>query len=99
MSEQHSSSLDEALEDVGSKILHILEVTPYLTRAQIQVSLGPALPPKIWDPVLQELVKEDKIYSVERSTQTPSGRNLVKTIYHLPTFPYPPVAVAQLGMV
>ena len=82
--------LSPAAQDQRLKILHLLETFPYISRAMIQVGLGPALPPKLWDPILANLVETQEVSFVEVNVTTPSGRALVKGIYHLPTFPYPP---------
>lgn len=77
--------------DVSEKILHTLQTYPYLSRAMIQVALGPALPPKLWAPILGDLLRTNQICYVKETVEAPSGRSLVKGIYHLPSFPYPPV--------
>lgn len=82
--------LSPAAQDQRLKILHLLETFPYISRAMIQVGLGPALPPKLWDPILANLVETHEVSFVEVNVTTPSGRALVKGIYHLPTYPYPP---------
>lgn len=82
--------LSPAEQDQRLKILHLLETFPYISRAMIQVGLGPALPPKLWDPILANLVEQKEICFVEINVTTPSGRALVKGIYHLPMYPYPP---------
>lgn len=92
------SSLDDAAEDVKARILHLLDIYPYISRAMIQTGLSPALPPKLWDPVLQHLVNTGEISHVEIQATTPGGRALSKGIYHLPKFPYPVVTCAQLEL-
>ena len=84
-------ALSPAEQDQRLKILHLLETFPYISRAMIQVGLGPALPPKLWDPILANLVETKEICFVEVNVTTPSGRSLVKGIYHLPSFSYPPL--------
>lgn len=88
-------SLDDAVSDVRAKIIHLLEVFPYISRAMIQTGLSPALPPKLWDPVLQQLVTEKVVQYIEVTTTTPGGRVLTKGIYHLPKFPYPVITVEE----
>lgn len=90
------ASLDDAAKDVRERILHLLKVYPYISRSMIQVGLSPALPPKLWDPVLQQLVNEKAVQHVETQAQTPAGRTLTKGIYYLPEYPFPPVTTAQL---
>ena len=86
-----NTQLEEALDEVKAKLMHLLEVYPYISRAMIQTGLSPALPPKIWDPILQGAVEAKEICYVEIQAESPNGRTLTKGIYHLPRFPYPPV--------
>lgn len=79
-------------QDIRNKIIFLLEVFPYLARSMIQVGLSPALPPKLWDPILGSMVDEGAVCKVDVVTTNPGNRTLTKTIYHLPQFPYPPVA-------
>ncbi len=93
---QPDVDVSAAVEDVRIKILHNLEVYPYLSRAMIQTGLGPAMPPRLWDPVLEDLIIRGEIMVVEKTVTSPGGRALTKQIYHLPTYPYPPVGLAEL---
>jgi len=78
-------------EDIQAKILALLEVYPYVSRSMIQTGLGPALPPKLWDPILKALVDTEQVCFREvTAASIPTGRSLTKGIYHLPKFPYPP---------
>jgi len=89
-------SIDEAMKDIEAKILHTLEIFPYISRGMVQQGIGPGVSPKLWDPVLERLCEEGKIKMVTTTVGSPSGRALSKTIYHLPKFPYPPVSVDTL---
>lgn len=84
------TSLDEGIEEVRARILHLLEIYPFMARSMIQVGIGPGCPPKIWDPILQQLVSEGKICKEEINTTSPKGRSGSKDVYHLPCFTYPP---------
>ncbi len=90
-----NSQLGEALDEVKAKLMHLLEVYPYISRAMIQTGLSPALPPKIWDPILQGAVDAGEICYVAIQSESPNGRTLTKGIYHLPRFPYPPVSLKE----
>jgi len=85
-----------AMEDIKNRVLHTLEITPYVTRSMIQVALGPAISPKFWDAPLKSLVDEGKVKLVETVVASPGGRALNKAIYHLPCYPYPPVKVVEV---
>ncbi len=90
-----NNQLEEALDEVKAKLMHLLEVYPYISRAMIQTGLSPALPPKIWDPILQGAVDAGEICYVAIQSESPNGRTLTKGIYHLPRFPYPPVSLKE----
>lgn len=90
------ASIEEGIEAIEAKILHSLEVFPYLSRGMIQQGLGPGCQPKFWDPVLRRLVEQGKIKTVETTVASPGGRALSKTIYHLPCYPYPPAKVEAI---
>jgi len=91
-----TSQLEEATQDIRARIIHTLQVFPYISRAMLQVALGPGLSPKFWDGPLQDLVNEGVIKLVETVVATPGGRTLTKGIYHLPEYPYPPVKVKEI---
>jgi hypothetical protein len=88
--------LDQAAEECRQKINDILSVTPYITRAMVQVALSPALPPKFWDPILTSMVESKQVLSVEAQVTSNKGRTSNKTIYFLPIFPYPPIQLKEL---
>lgn len=97
--ESPSSAHEEvslAMDDIRNRILHTLEIFPYVSRSMIQVALGPALSPKFWDSPLAALVDEGKVKVVETVVASPGGRALNKSIYHLPCYPYPPVKVTEV---
>lgn len=89
--EEAPDNMQVAMDDLKGKILHLLEICPYLTRSMIQVGLGPGLSPKFWDPILKGLVESRELKCEEINTTNQGGRSLNKTIYHLPKFPYPPI--------
>src|SRR5690349_15361962 len=80
-------------QDVAEKILFILDIYPFVSRAMLQVALSPALPPKLWGPILDALVSGGLIILEEHQKTSPNGRNQVKQVYHLPKYPYPPASV------
>lgn len=84
------------ITETRDRIMYLLEVYPYVSRAMIQVGLSPACPPALWDPILQDLVARGSVLITTVNTKTPKDRNLTKDIYHLPTYPYPPVTLRQL---
>lgn len=83
-------AVESLAHDVRAKILFLLETYPFISRSMIQVGLSPALPPKLWDPILQSLVTEGSVIYVEVQATNPGNRTLVKGVYHLPKYQYPP---------
>ena len=94
--ESDNLNVQEGLDEIRERILHLLEIFPYLSRSMIQIGLGPNCSPKFWDPVLTQLVELNKIKLVETTVASPGGRALQKGIYHLPKYPYPPASVATI---
>ncbi len=80
-------------QDIKEKIIHILTIYPFLSRAMIQTGLSPALPPKLWGPILDRMVEEGVVTHYDVQTVAPNGRNLVKGIFHLPTMKHPTLHV------
>jgi hypothetical protein len=90
-----SVNLDAAAEDMRQRINHLLEVYPYISRAMIQVGLSPAIPPKMWGPVLDQMAERGEVVRHEVDVTNASNRTITKNIYHLPSSPYPPLGITQ----
>lgn len=92
---QQTSNTTDQINDVilatTGKIISLLETFPYISRTMIQVGLSPALPPKLWSPILDELVEKGEILKHSLPVTNNEGRTTTKVVYHLPKFPYPPV--------
>lgn len=80
---------------VRAKIMFALGIYPYLSEPMIQVSIGPGIPPIIWRPVFNKLVEEGTLLRETLKINAPSGYPTTQKIYHLNTFPYPPITLAQ----
>lgn len=76
-------------EYYSQRILHTLEVFPFLSSSMIHVGIGTASPTNLWKPVLQELVEVGKVSVTEITANSPSDRRQAYTIYHLPHRQYP----------
>lgn len=92
----HPTDTEVAAQEVKDRINHTLEVYPYVSRSMLQVAIGPGLSPKFWDPVFQHMVEHGEIKCIKTQVTSPGGRLLVKEIYHLPKFPYPPIAISDI---
>lgn len=76
MSTPEEDDFIEATTDVVSmKILHVLGIYPQISPSMLQVGIGTALPPKIWRPVLEQLIKDGKVKEETYATVSPSGRD------------------------
>ncbi len=56
------------------RILHILDIYPIISPTMLQGGLGPQLKPKVWRPVLLELIERDIVIESKKSCMTPAGR-------------------------
>ena len=85
----------DAQDYYRQRILHVLEVFPFLSASMIHVGIGTASPTPIWKPVLQDLVNSGEVTVTEISANAPSDRRLAYSIYHLSTRAYPGFNVAS----
>ena len=82
---------DETYAWVVSKLMRHFDQTPYLTRGQIQMALGPAMPPRIWGEPLRRLVIEGKL-----CMQEVQAAYRIKIVYHKPEYPWPPLSIKDI---
>lgn len=83
-----NTSMQEVVDLTRAKILHQLEIFPFLSRSMIHVSVGTATPTQLWVPILDALIEEGLVTTTELSCKTPVDRNQVYTVYHLATHEY-----------
>lgn len=76
------------IEHTKARILHSLQVFPFLAASQLHQSIGSATSTKLWRPLLEELIEDGKIVVTHIQEVTPSGRTQSYTIYHLAANPY-----------
>lgn len=76
------TEVDKVLRE---RILHVLGIWTRLSPSMLQVGIGPAMPPKIWHPVLNRLIEEGIVLREKQVARTPSGRDLEHTILMLST--------------
>lgn len=70
------------------KILHALEVFPFLSNSMIHMAIGTSNSTLLWKPVLEALVAEGSVVETTHSAKTPIDRSQSYTIYHLPINSY-----------
>lgn len=56
------------------RIVFILTVFPRLTPSMLQVGLGPHTPPRLWRPVVEDLIQKKVVKRDERGVTTPIGQ-------------------------
>jgi hypothetical protein len=79
-----SDGESETANIVRARILHILEIYPFLSSSMIHIGLGTSLPISLWKPILATLVTEEAVCLTEVTSRTPIGRMQTFSIYHLP---------------
>lgn len=65
------------------KIIHVLSIYPRLSNSMLQVGVGTGIPPQLWKPILQSLIKEGVIIESSLSVKTPIDRIQSYTILTL----------------
>lgn len=68
-----------AVETVGTdpirdRILHLLTVYPRISPSMLQIGIGTSVPPTLWRPILDDLVKEGRVLIENVNCQSPAGR-------------------------
>ena len=75
-------------ESMRKRILHNLEVFPFLSSSMLHIGIGTATMTEFWKPVLAKLVEDGEVCVHEVTAMAPSDRRQVYTIYHLPGMIY-----------
>lgn len=81
-------SMAQVIEETKLRILHALEVFPFISASMLHQAIGTATPTKLWRPLLGHLVEEGKVVVHDVSAKSAVGRSQVYTIYHLPKHEY-----------
>lgn len=79
-----NDNINESPAAVRAKILHLLELYPIISPTMLQAGLGPATKPKVWRPVLAELVTLGLVVEDEIPTTTTTERYNSYKRLHLP---------------
>lgn len=64
----------ENIDQLKEKIKHILTIYPCISHTMLQAGIGPQIGPKVWRPVVSEMIAQGEIVQEEISTTSPSGR-------------------------
>lgn len=78
----------ELYEQTKARILHTLEIYPFISSSMVHISIGSSTPTLLWRPLLQELIEDGLVLETVRVAKTPADRSQSYTIYHLPANPY-----------
>lgn len=73
---------------VKAKILHALEIFPFVSASMIHMAIGTATMSALWKPVLDKLVDEGEVVLLAVAAAG-LNRAQVYHIYHLPKAKYP----------
>ena len=82
--EAETPAVEGALEEIRmlrDKILFALELYHFLSKSMIHQAVGTATSRRLWDPVLDELIKEGAVVCTTLEAKTPLGRNQTFNIY------------------
>jgi len=78
------------LQLLRERILHSLEIFPFLSSSMIHMSIGTSTPRGLWKPVLERLVEDGVVLVTEIFATTPNNRTQTYTIFHLASRTYQP---------
>jgi hypothetical protein len=85
LAEEGPSDIQDVLDSCRAKILHTLEVFPFVSASMLHMGIGTSTPTALWQPIIRRLVDEGTVHRIERTFRAPNGRLQPYTIYHLPT--------------
>lgn len=73
----------ETTSYIRKRILHVLSIYPKLSHSMLQVGIGTALSPKMWRPILDDLIEEGAIQEDTIVAVGPTERTQSYTILEL----------------
>lgn len=83
MADAISEGYINAVEQCRERILHALEIYPFLSASMIHQAIGTATSTALWRPILQEMVEDGRVTEESRVERSPLGRLQSYTIYSL----------------
>lgn len=72
-----------AVEQVRERILHALEIFPFISSSMLHQAIGTATLGSLWKPVLNELIQDGKVMETTFTAKSFGGRQQSYTILHL----------------
>lgn len=76
---------NQGVTDTKDRIINTLTVYKRLSPSMLQIGIGPSLSPKIWRPILEQLIADGKVKQEEEIHTLPSGRVRSYTVISLVT--------------
>ena len=67
------AAFEEMIQDMRKRILHTLEIYPFLSISMLHIGIGTANSTKVWRPILAQLIDEGIICSVTLASNGPGG--------------------------
>jgi hypothetical protein len=81
-------TMANVIEQTRLRILHALEVFPFISGSMLNQAIGTSTPGDLWRPCLANLVEEGKVIEHNHQAKSPTGRSQSYTIYHLAKHTY-----------
>lgn len=67
--------LSDELEDIASRITHLLGIYPGISPTMLQAGLGPQTKATAWRPVLEDMIDNGIVKKQVQAATTPKGRH------------------------
>lgn len=81
-------SMAQVIETTRLRILHALEVFPFISASMLHQAIGTSTPGNLWKPILEGLVEDGDVIETALQAKSPTGRAQSYTIYHLSKHAY-----------
>lgn len=78
-----TDDMAQVIEQTRDRILHALEVFPFISQSMLHQAIGTSTSGKLWKPVLDELVEKGQVVITEHQAKSPTGRAQCYTVFHL----------------
>jgi hypothetical protein len=73
-------------EMISARILHTLSIYPRLSMSMLQVGVGTGFPPRLWKPILEQLIRQGKVSKHQIAAVHPvTQRDMTYTVIALPS--------------
>lgn len=81
-------SMAQVIEQTRLRILHALEVFPFISGSMLNQAIGTSLPTELWKPILSGLLEDGDVKEHVLQAKSFTGRAQSYTIYHLAKYEY-----------